>query len=126
MSRDSESVHSGYQISLEYDLVQINSKNVQSIEDIYSQKDELSSLLTAWRDKVSKGSVSSTSRCPTILAYICDAGLAGNTLSFKALKGKDRLRANTLKEICARVDIGLYLAKLKRYHTRYCDNDDDD
>lgn len=126
MSRDSESVHSGYQLSLEYDLVQINSKNVQSIEDIYSQKDELSSLLTAWRDNLSKGSVSSTSRCPTILAYIYDTGLAGNTLSFKALRGKDRLRANTLKEICARVDIGLYLAKLKRYHTGYCDNDDDD
>jgi len=124
VSRDSESVHSGYQLSLEYDLVQINSKNVQSIEDIYSQKDELSSLLTAWRDNLS--SVSSTSRCPTILAYIYDTGLAGNTLSFKALKGKDRLRANTLKEICARVDIGLYLAKLKRYHTGYCDNDDDD
>lgn len=112
-----EPLQSGYRLTLEYDLVSTNGETLRPIETLYSHQTKLQDLLVAWKDKA-KGRTD----YPTLLAYLCDSEYTSNTLSLSTLEGNDRLRAESLKDICSQIGVGLYLANLRRTRSGYSES----
>lgn len=63
---------------------------------------------------------------PDRLVYLLDHEYTQRGLSFKRLKGKDRLRVSALLKVAERLDCEAYLALAEIHETWNCEGDDDD
>lgn len=99
---------------IEYDLILPSPSKLPSLADIYSGKGKFRDNLAAWNSGVKKESKTEDSCFPTLLAHICDTTYESKSLSFDVLQGNDRFRAAYLKDLCATLDVGLYIANLDR------------
>lgn len=116
-----KAVHSGYRLTLEYDLYQQSTKNAASVKSLYSEKSKLRDLIMAWDENVKKDKATRASNYPTLLAYICDSQPTNDALSIDTLQGRDQQRADSLEDICLEIGMGLHLATLERIHSGFCD-----
>lgn len=126
-------LESGYRLMLEYDLIVPSLAKLPSLAHVYREKDKLRDLLAAWNDNVKKDKATNSSNFPTLLAYICDTHYGSPAPSLGVLQGQDRLRAACLRDICCKIDMGLYIANLNRTVSGFCEShhrsrygDDDD
>ena len=110
----------GHMSMLEYDLV------LPSLAGVYSEKEKLRDQLAAWNSAVTKKCPSNYNSFPTLLAHVCDSTYDAESLSYAVLQGNDRFRAACLREVCAALHIGLYIADLDRTLTGFCEDYQDD
>ena len=110
---------SGHMLVLEYDLVLPLPAKLPSLADMYSERGRLRDQLVAWNSAVTKESTTGDNSFPTLLAHICDSTYNAQSLSFDLLERDDRLRAAYLREVCAELHMGLYIADLDRTLTGF-------
>ena len=118
----------GHMLMLEYDLVLPSTSKLPSLVDMYSEKKKLRERLAVWSVAVGRERTREGKIFPTLLTHICDSTYNTQSLSLELLQGNDRFRAAYLKEVCATLPIGLYIADLDRTLTGFCEDfhDDDD
>ena len=107
---------------LEYDLILPSSAKVPSLSHLLKQKGELRDLLATWNESVEKVKGTKDSTFPTLLVHLCDSYYSSQSLSLKVLRDDDHRRAKYLKDLCCEIDMGLYIADLKRTRTGCCDS----
>lgn len=57
-----------------------------------------------------------------MLLYICDYKYTTETVTIDMLRDNDRLRANILRDLCSRRNIGFHVASLERIHEGQCES----
>ena len=102
-------VTSGCRVVLTYNL--INPRNpAKTPVEFDTNKNELESALTFWKDNFRKH----TSSCPKVLVYILEHLYTKPSLSYSALKGGDSVRGQCLAELCKKLGFEFFLASLER------------
>ena len=115
-------LESGHMLMLEYDLVLPSPGKVRSLADMYSEKGKLQDQLAKWNSAVTKENTTRNRSYPTLLAHVCDTIYESKSLSFGVLQGSDRFRAAYLKDSCATLHMGLYIANLDRTLEGFCED----
>ena len=113
---------------LEYDLILPVPAKLPPLGDVYREKGKLRDIIARWNNAVTRESTTQDDNFPTLLAHVCDNIYSSEPLSFDVLEGNDRFRATYLRDLCAALHIGLYIANLDRTLTGFCEdfcNDDD-
>ena len=115
-------LESGYRLMLEYNLILPPPAKLSSLARLYSEKEKLRNLLASWNDSVEKDKAAQRSTTESLLAYICDSHYPSQSLSLNTLQGNDRLRAACLKDLCSRLNMGVYIANLERNRSGFCES----
>ncbi|SLM34722.1 hypothetical protein LPUS_03647 [Lasallia pustulata] len=97
-------VTSGVRCCLTYNLISTGPATVQSATDIQNEKMKLKETLASW---------TSDADLPDMQAYMLDYRYTEANLKYESMKGRDRLRAQCLKEICAETGFCFYLAQME-------------
>ncbi|MCJ1436898.1 hypothetical protein MMC27_006280 [Xylographa pallens] len=102
-------ITSGYRLALIYNLIFTAPGTPQSASTSAKKKLELEKLLSSWKRTLETAG----SGAPELLAYTTEHKYTDANLRFDYLKGKDRYRAQYLKDACGRQGFGLFLANFE-------------
>ncbi|MCJ1281729.1 hypothetical protein MMC26_001051 [Xylographa opegraphella] len=102
-------ITSGYRLALTYNLIFTTPGIPQSASGGVQRKVELEKLLSTWERTLG----TAVSQAPELLAYATEHKYTDANLNFDYLKGKDRYRAQFLKDSCVKQGFGLYLANFE-------------
>lgn len=107
---DVEPVTSGYQILVDYTLVQPTIEGEhESASRFLREKSELRKILSQWKETYK----AAQSHKPSRLVYTLDGRYIPDRLKLSVLKGLDRVRLKYLSEVCLPEGFCLYLASLE-------------
>ncbi|KAK5019587.1 hypothetical protein LTR16_012684, partial [Cryomyces antarcticus] len=102
-------VTAGYRFVLTYNLVRTGPGVGYSLAALDDPSLKLKDVLRSWHQ-----SAVHTDHAPRKLIYILEHKYSDASLEYDQLKGKDQLRAKTLKNVGAEMGFDVFLASLER------------
>lgn len=117
MKHEVTEVTSGYRWVLTYNLI-YSGHVYEPLSAADNTRDArfLTAVFNKWRKDINsdENDVDTSDPPPEELIYLLDHQYTDESLSFSALKGKDLVKAQLLKDVCDQTDCCLYLASLER------------
>lgn len=107
---------------LEYDLVVLpSSAKIPTLGRLMREKDTIRGLVVAYNNNSKEISAMRELNIQRALVYSCDSHYASQPLSLSTLQGKDQLRAACLRDVCATLNMGVFIADLHRTRSGFCE-----
>ena len=118
VTHEVKAVTSGYRLVLTYNLIDLSQGLQRSADMLTREKKMLKRIISSWTSSVERPA----SKAPNFLAYKFDHEYTDASLKFQSLKGLDKVKAEYLREVCARAKASFFLASMKRIVMGSCED----
>ena len=112
-------VTSGRRLVLTYNLIDLSQGLQRSAAMLTREKRMLKGIISSWTRGIEKGAYGT----PDFLAYKLDHEYTNASLKFQSLKGLDKIKAECLREVCAKANACFFLASMECKVEGSCEED---